>query len=280
MATLTMDAAQWAERAHPPSGRMLMNAVAIDAVHRKVVAGAHNQRLHLYQLEQQRLGSHLEVDLAEGPINFIGIARQPDIDGDIFVACYSGKVVHLSPQGQILARLPVHDGAVKSVRLHDHRPLGFSCSASGQLHSWSLDGEIVERFLGHTAIINDLDVDPQGEFLVSVSRDFTLKMYEVEGGRMLSSFSLGSRSLKSVCLMSSRVAIVGDYWGFLIRVDLETGAVRRKSIARNGISSLSRCGDLLVAASYDGGLYGVHPDTLEITQQLIAGEQRPARTDR
>lgn len=279
MATLTMDSAQWAERAHPPSGRMLMNAVALDATHRRVVAGAHNQRLHFYQLEPQRLSSQLEVDLAEGPINFIEIARQPEIDGHIFVACYSGKVVHLSPEGQILAKLPVHDGAVKSVRLHDARPLGFSCSASGQLHSWTLDGEIVERYLGHTAIINDLDVDPQGKFLVSVSRDFTLKMYEVDGGRLRSSFALGSRSLKSVCLMSSRVAIVGDYWGYLIRVDLETGAVRRKSIARNGISSLSRCGELLVAASYDGGLYGVHPDTLEISQQLIAGEQRPARTE-
>lgn len=279
MATLTMDSAQWAERAHPPSGRMLMNAVAIDADCRMVVAGAHNQRLHIYDLERQRLGAHREVNLAEGPINYISFSRVPTMESHIFVACYSGKVVHLSPQGEILAKLPIHDGAVKSVRVHGSRPLGFSCSASGQLHSWTFDGEIVARYLGHSAIINDLDVHPSGDLLVSVSRDFTLKVYDVDSARILSSFALGTRSLKSVCLMSSRIAIVGDYWGSLIRVDLETGAVRRKSIARNGISSLSRCGELLIAASYDGGLYGVHPDTLEITQQLIAGEQRPARVE-
>jgi hypothetical protein len=77
-----------------------------------------------------------------------------------------------------------------------------------------------------------------------------------------------------VCFASDNVVLVGDYWGSLIRVELDSGSVTSVVVARNGISSLTRCSDLVVAASYDGRLYAVRPETLEIAVRLDAMQQR------
>jgi len=262
---------------------MLMNAVALDgaaldSAHYTVVAGAHDHRLHHFWMRSGELVDSSALSLGEGPINSIAIASHeslpPDVRGDAFVGCYSGVICRVSANGTVRARLRIHDGAVKAVRLHSAEPLGVSCSADGALISWALSGEVVHRMSGHTAIVNDVDLAPSGRRLASVSRDFTLKIYDVATGRLEQSFPLGQRSLKSVCFVSERVVLVGDYWGSLIRVALDSGEVARVAIARNGISSLTRCSDIVVAASYDGRLYAVDPDKLAVVQQLGAMQQR------
>jgi WD40 repeat protein len=253
---------------------MLMNAVALDTERHMVVAGAHDHRLHCYRLQDGGLVDERELFLGDGPINSIAISAYPDLPGEAFVGCYNGTICRVSREGTLRARMRIHDGAVKAVRLHPVRPLGASCSADGALLTWTLTGEIVHRLLGHTAIVNDVDLDPTGRLLASVSRDFTLKIYDVATGELVHSFPLGRRSLKSVCFVSDRVVLVGDYWGSLIRVALDAGAVTRATIARNGISSLTRCCDFVVAASYDGTLQAVHPDSLTVIQRLGAMQQR------
>jgi WD40 repeat protein len=271
---ITPASTRWLTRAEPYSGRMLMNAVALDEDQRTVVAGAHDHRLHRYRLDAGQLVDGIDLPLGEGPINSIAIASYPDLKGDAFVGCYSGAVCRVSPDGARIERLRIHDGAVKAVRLHPQDRLGASCSADGVLVTWKLSGEIVHRLPGHTAIVNDLDLDPTGRRLASVSRDFTLKIYDIATGRLEHSFPLGRRSLKSVCFVSDQVVVVGDYWGSLIRVALDAGVVTSAVIARNGISSLTRCSDFVVAASYDGTLYAVRPTTLDVVMQLGAMRQR------
>jgi hypothetical protein len=68
--------------------------------------------------------------------------------------------------------------------------------------------------------------------------------------------------------------IVGDYWGALLKCDLLAGTVGRRTIAENGISSLSRCGDYLVASSYDGGVYMVGIEDLTVYNVYRAMNQR------
>jgi len=274
LAEVTEAGARFVSTHEPRSGRMLMNAVAIDAQQRMVVSGAHDQKLHIFRLADHELDGEVEVALGEGPINSIAISTHPDTVGESFVACYSGAVCRVTPRGDVRARLRVHEGAVKAVRLHPTRALGVSCAADGTLRSWSFDGQIIERYLGHTAIINDVDLDPAGERVASVSRDFTLKIYDLASGRLQESVALGRRSLKSVCFVSGGVVLVGDYWGYLHRVELGSGAVMRKRIARNGISSLTRAESLVSAASYDGRIYAVRPATLECVHAIEAMRQR------
>lgn len=272
-AEFTSESAGWGGRACPGSGRMLMNAVAIDVLGRFVATGAHDQKLHMYDLEGGQLVNHRETNLEEGPINFIDIATHSGYEDNCFVACYSGRVVCVTPQGEVRVSFPVHEGAVKSVRLHPVEKLGVSCSADGTMCSWSFDGQVIAEYLGHTAIINDVAFSQSGKRIASVSRDFTLKIYDFEGGALIDSISLGRRSLKSVCFASEDIVFVGDYWGGLIRVDLRTGEVRREQIAGNGISSLVGCGPLMLATSYDGSVCAIDPDKEGIAHRIEAMKQ-------
>src|SRR6185503_10099427 len=99
--------------------------------------------------------------------------------------------------------------------------------------------------LGHTAIVDDVDIDPSGRFIASVGRDLTLKVYSLEDGRMRHSVSLGRRSPKGVCFWDPETVVVTNYWGALLRVDLATGRVQTRQIAENGFSAAARCGEHL-----------------------------------
>jgi WD40 repeat protein len=269
----------------PPGGRMLMNAVALDPRSRRVIVGTHDHKLHLFDTQGGGMKNAAVVVLGRGPVNSIRIAQCAGHAGAAFAACYSGAIVRVSPDGRTVQPYPLHDGAVKALRLHPHKALGVSCSANGGLLSWTLHGELVHRFPGHTAIVDDVDFSPNGEYIASASRDFTLNVYRVEDARLIHSIALGRRSPKSLCFWDNDTVIVGDYWGTLLKVDLRTGRIERKTIAANGLSSLSRCGDRLVASSYDGGAYLISGEDLSVlnvyramTQRLDTSRRKAAST--
>lgn len=269
---LTDREASLTARTEPPGGRRLMNAVTRDPGTGRVVAGTHDHKLHVFA--GAGLENTVEVALGQGPINSIRVAQCEGHEGALFAACYSGAIVRVSPDGRDVLVHTLHDGAVKALRLHPHEPLGVSCSADGGLLSWTLDGEILQRFPGHTAIVDDVDLSPTGDRIASASRDFTLNVYDVADGRLTHSIELGRRSPKSLCFWEADTVIVGDYWGALIKADLRTGRVTRNTIAANGISSLSRSGERLVASSYDGGIYLVAVEDLSVRNVYRAMTQR------
>ncbi|MBK7975432.1 MAG: GTP cyclohydrolase II RibA [Deltaproteobacteria bacterium] len=263
----------WRAEAEPATGRTLMNGVAIDPSGRFVVGGTHDHAIHVWELEGGRLRSRAHAALGHGPINSIQI-RAGDGEPEAFVGCYSGHVVRAGLDGSIHGHLRCHDGAVKAVRLHPTLPLGLSCAADGTLHAWNFDGHIRQRYLGHRAIINDLDVEPSAERVASVGRDFALNVFDLDRGTLLESFDLGRRSLKCVCFFDASTVLIGDYWGEVIRVSLETREVRRLRVAGNGLSAIKRAGDRVVTCSYDGGVYLLDPARLEVITVLRGMRQR------
>jgi WD40 repeat protein len=271
---LDATSAEWLARIEPGSGRMLANAITMDDKYGLLIIGSHNQRLHIFDKRGETLSNEIEVALGEGPINSVRIAHHPGFEGDAFVACYSGAIVRVGRDGKIRDKIRVHDGAVKALRLHPTKALGVSCSADGALLSWSFDGKLQQRFPGHMAIVDDVDIDPTGERIASVSRDFTLKIYRIDDGKLLDSLSLGHRSPKGVCFFDPQTVIVTNYWGALFRFDLSTGDVVVRQIAENGISSAARSGDQLVAVSYDGVAYRVRSDDLQVVNCLRSMTQR------
>ncbi|MCG6863551.1 MAG: WD40 repeat domain-containing protein [Chromatiaceae bacterium] len=284
LARLSATGSEWKQSAIPPSGRVLMNAVClVGSGHSErsdglLLAGAHDQKLHLFDLVDGRLGEETELVLNEGPINCIRVAREESGSGDAFVACYSGAVVRIALDkdrgAEISQRLSIHDGAVKSVRIHPREQYGVSAAADGSIFSWGFDGEIRFRFAGHTAIVDDVDFDPSGRLLASVSRDFTVNVYDCESGLLRHSVLLGRQSPKSVLFWDRSTIIVGNYWGDLWRVELPQEKVRAFRIAINGISSLSRCGDHIAAVSYDGSLCLVDPADMSVVGRIRAMQQK------
>lgn len=268
--------ASWQTTIEPTGARVLMNAVQLSPDGRFAAAGTHDGRVLIYALADGEAKLHAVAELGCGPINTLDY-RRIGAGGDrweLFAGCYSGAIVALDRSGAVLRRIELHEGAVKSLRIHLDGDQGISCGADGLLLSWSVDGAPLQRFIGHTAIINDVDLDHHGRRVASVSRDFSLKIWELDTGRLLFTRSLGRRSLKSVCFWSANRVIVGDYWGQLCAVDLDTGACRKADVARNGLSALARCGDGIVAASYAGEAVLLDPQTLDVRRRLIAMQQR------
>jgi WD40 repeat protein len=274
------DSARWLAQATPGNGRMLMNAVTSRDGGRRAVCGAHDQHLHVFERTGDTdLRAATWHHLGEGPINCVRGTTLAHGEDALFVACYSGAIVRAAPDGTPLARFAHHANAVKALRLHPTQRVGVSCSADGVMTSWGFDGSLRHRFAGHTAIIDDLDLDPTGEFIASTGRDFHLLVYRLEDGVLLDAFDLGRRSPKGLCFLDRDTVVVSNYWGELLRIDLPSRTILRRAIAANGISAVARAdaeGTHLLASSYDGACYRVRSDTLEVVGTLRAMQQRPA----
>jgi len=273
--------AHWVDKVTPASGRMLMNAVVYDAHSRTVATGAHDQRLHIFDWTNDGLRNEVEVFCGEGPINCVRMSQQPGYEEVLFAACYTGAIVSASRDGTVRDRFHLHDNAVKSLRLHPTRPIGVSGSADGILVAWSFDGTLLCRIPGHTAIIDDVDLDPTGTFVASTGRDFLLNVSRLDDGTLVSTVELGRRSPKALCFLDAETVIVTNYWGELLRVSLPEGRILRRAIAVNGISSICRAdpaGERVVVCSYDGAVYLVRSADLTVEGELRAMTQRVGAT--
>lgn len=271
---LTSGESVWKEAIEPSSGRILANAVTLDNTNRVAIAGCHDQKLQFTQVEKSGLPRESEVYIGEGPVNSVRVARHSGYEGHVFAACYSGAIVRVDGSGSVVHTIRLHDGAVKALCLHPTNTVGASCSADGGLLSWDFSGRLENRFTGHMAIVDDVDMDPTGTLIASVSRDFTMKVYELDSGKLVHSFALGRRSPKGVCFFDRETVIVTNYWGSLIRIDLASGHIQNNQIAKNGISAAVRSPDGLVAVSYDGTAYLVRPDDLKVLNLLKCMNQR------
>ena len=273
---MSQEKAEWIAKAEPPTGRVLANAVAIDEERGIVVAGAHDHTICLFEHGGDELDAGITVRLGEGPVNAIRISQQGASKGQLFCACYSGAIARVGRDAEILGTIRVHEGAVKSLSLHPSEPAGVSCSADGALLAWDFEGCLLRQYPGHTAIVDDVDFDPDGRCIVSVSRDFTAKVYEFDSGRLLHSFALGRRSPKGVCFWSPTEIIITNYWGAVMRIDLVSGTMTERQVAQNGVSAISRCGEHVVVVSYDGSAHLLDPQTLEPVSSIATMTQRLA----
>lgn len=275
---LTKDKAFWQHIHTPEKGRILMNAVCSEVLEQdksiEILTGTHGQSLQRYSMSAGGLKQTLAVALQQGPINCIRVAHQKNYAGQYFVACYSGSILRVDREGVVLDKICVHENAVKALALHPDRAIGVSCSADGVLASWSFEGECLRTYPGHLAIVDDVDISPNAQLIASAGRDFTLKIHSLEDGSLLHNIGLGRRSPKALEFLENDIVIVTNYWGELLRVDLKSHSVMRKTIAENGLSSLRIRGEHIVTSSYDGNIYLVDGHSLEVINTLHGMTQR------
>jgi len=271
---LTASEALWTSERVPDAGCVLMNAVTLDDEFGRAISGAHDHRLRIWRRADGCLRDEISIALGEGPINSVRVSHQAGTEGEAFVACYSGAIVRVDREGAIRHKFVAHDGAVKALRLHPRQPLGVSGAADGTLASWRFDGSPLQRFPGHMSIVDDLDIDPAGSRVASAGRDFTVKLHDLESGRLLESYSVGRKSPKGVCFFDDNTVVVTNYWGELFRLDISSGEMIHAQIAENGISAAVRCGEFLAATSYDGAIYLVDPRDLSVVNSLRVMRQR------
>ncbi len=279
---LSSKIAFWQQIHIPENDRILMNAVTTNdhlskqehSEFAEIITGNHGQTLQRFNVSQKGIKQTLSTNLREGPINCVRESHHSDFNGEYFVACYTGTVVRVNRDGIILDRLRTHENAVKALALHPTEAIGVSCSADGVLASWDFSGTLRRTYPGHLAIIDDVDISPNGQLIASTGRDFTLKIHTLYDGALIHNIGLGRHSPKAVAFVDDHIVIVTNYWGELLRIDLTDNSVTCKKIAENGISGIVIRGDQLIVSSYDGGIYLVREHDLETLNSLRSMTQR------
>ncbi|HED35107.1 MAG TPA: WD40 repeat domain-containing protein [Gammaproteobacteria bacterium] len=260
--------ARWQQCVEPESGRVLMNAVAFCPENKHVITGAHNHNLYLFNNHRQQLKQKLHIELNEGPINCIRISTLNEHEGEMFIACYSGILAHLSAKGQLLNKIPVHECTIRALALHPLHPAGVSCCFNGTLASWHYNGKLIREYIGHNTTVDAVDIDPSGRFIASMGRDYMLKVHGFTDGILYHSIHLGQCTPTSLCFVNPHLVIVSSHQGELIRVCLDDATTIRQAIAQNGISAIARHGEHYVASSYDGNVYLVDQNQLTVLNSL------------
>jgi len=277
---ISSNSSNWQHIYQPQNKRVLMNAITsqireVDGeTVTEIITGTHEQAIHRYQVNAGNLQQTLSVNLHRGPINCVRIATQAEFKDQYFVACYTGAIARVARDGTLLGEIHAHENAVKSLALHPTDNIGVSGSAEGVLASWDFNGNVLQTFAGHLAIIDDVAISADGKLVASAGRDFTLKIHRLSDGALIHNIGLGKRSPKALEFIGSDVVIVTNYWGELLRVDLNDESVLCQRIAENGISGIAIKDEQVVASSYDGGLYLVNPSTLETINRLHSMQQR------
>jgi WD40 repeat protein len=96
-------------------------------------------------------------------------------------------------------------------------------SIEGSIGLWNIDSGSLERcFAAHSAEVSDLAYSPDGRYLISVSQDKYLKVWDSSSWNCITSF-IGDYRLTRVAVLSSRNYVVGDDAGRIHFLRLERG---------------------------------------------------------
>lgn len=267
--------AVWQHIHTPESGRVLMNSITTQNYDAdEIITGTHEQSILRFSNSTSGLEQTLCKNLQRGPINCIRVSQHSAFYGQYLIACYTGVILRVNREGEVLSEIKVHENAIKALTLHPTKPIGVSCSADGALVSWDFDGNLLNTYPGHLAIIDDVSLSTDGSLIASAGRDFTLKIHRLGDGKLLHNIGLERRSPKAVVFINNNIVIVTNYWGELLRIDLRNESVQCKRIAENGISGIAVRNNELVVSSYDGGIYLVRQDNLETINCLRSMTQR------
>jgi len=276
---LSASEAVWQHIHTPETGRILMNAITTqqNAGGNKlteIITGTHEQSIQRFDVSTGGMQQTLCVNLQRGPINCVRVSSHDDFVDQYLVACYTGSILRIDRDGNPLSEIKVHENAVKALALHPTKSIGVSGSADGVLASWDFEGNLLQTYPGHLAIIDDVAISPNGKLIASAGRDFTLKIHRLEDGALIHNISLEKRSPKGLEFVNDDTVIVTNYWGELLRVDLNDESVLCKKIAENGISGIAINGDEVFVSSYDGAIYLVHETNLHTINCLRSMTQR------
>jgi WD40 repeat protein len=254
----------------PTSGRVLMNAVALDA--HRIATGSHDQ--NIFVIDRTHHDQQIRVNLHAGPINSVRFVTFAGRD-HLVAATYSGDVILVDIEALSYTTIAHHGGAVKAVAVTPQGDI-VSVAVDGSAQHSSLAGKQLSVAQPHEDIINDVAISPSGELCATVSRDFRICLMRLAPGlEVIGNHPLPPMSPKTVRFASEDLVIIGDYWGGITSLSLATGRIIRRDLASNGISSLALTPSWMAASSYDGAVYLIDPNSLAMVGQERLMYQRP-----
>jgi pre-mRNA-processing factor 17 len=145
-----------------------------------------------------------------------------------------------------------HRDAVSSVRLFRKHDLLLSASRDGKAILYSLRGEVLSVFMGHSKAVTSAALTREEETFSTASYDGLIKQWSVEKGRCTVRVDCGS---PLVCQAEeSGSCIVASLDGKIQRVDFRSRGAVKIAEDREGACSLCIIGEMLGYTGVDGRL--------------------------
>jgi WD40 repeat protein len=163
-----------------------------------------------------------------------------------------------SPGGPLLATLPGHAGAVRSVAMSSDGRLALSGSEDKTVKVWDVSaGRVLHTLEGHTGAVRSVALSRDATLALSCSDDMTLRLWSLTEGRPIRTFAGSTSWIRTVALSSDAKLAFSASMRLLQVWDVSSGRQLRSFEPHAGhlhflCAALSATGKVAVSGSGDG----------------------------
>ncbi|MED3025658.1 MULTISPECIES: WD40 repeat domain-containing protein [Bacillus cereus group] len=236
------------------TNQVLNNAVGISKDKPLAVWGDHKGEIHVFDTKFKRLIKTIPLD--SGPINSIVFDSYTN---SFFVGTYGGMIYKIDIDNlEVQNKFKGNEGAIKGMVIE--KDIIVSGSSGGQVHVFDKNNlnKLPTQLIGSSFIINDVAFSKELNLIATVSRDKIVRIYNATTFTLEGIHNLHNYSIKTVSFNNEGVLFAGDYWGYISIWDIKNNSKDIIKVASNGISFMDSHNSLVVAGSYDGGVYTIN----------------------
>ena len=198
----------------------LVTPVLFSSNNRQIISGSHDKTIKLWDVESEQL-----LMTFQGHTNDVGSVAISSDSTTIVSSSYASEIIGWNVvTGKSIWTIDDEFILLLSVAISSENQVVGGCW-DGTIQIWDLKtGELIRKFLGHTAAVNSVAISSVNKKIVSGCDDHTIKIWEFESGKLLNTLVGHDDRVRSVAISSDNQLIVsGSVDGTIKLWDFRSG---------------------------------------------------------